>query len=50
MRDRYENLFQCFLSGQMSEAALSEELTADEVFRLWFDRRIAKLRTERLCR
>lgn len=50
MRDRYELLFQCFLTEQMSEAALSEELKADDVFRLWFDRRMAKLRAERACR
>jgi hypothetical protein len=50
MRDRYELLFQCFLSEQMSEAALCDELKADDVFRLWFDRRVSKLRKERVCR
>jgi uncharacterized protein YfaT (DUF1175 family) len=50
MRDRYELLFQCYLSEQMSEAALSSELKADDVFRAWFDRRMAQLRKERACR
>jgi hypothetical protein len=50
MRDRYELIFQCYLSEQMSETALSEGLNSDDVFRLWFERRMIKLRKERLWR
>jgi hypothetical protein len=50
MRDRYELLLQCYLSEQMSERALTAELDADHVFKVWFEKRMVKLRRERSCK
>lgn len=35
----YEMLYECYLTGQMSERQLQAHLDDDEVFRLWFARR-----------
>jgi hypothetical protein len=35
----YEMLYECYLTGQMSERQLQAHLDEDEVFRLWFTRR-----------
>ncbi len=36
----YEMLYECYLTGQMSERQLQAHLDQDEVFRLWFSRRM----------
>jgi hypothetical protein len=35
----YEMLYECYLTGQMSDRQLQAHLDDDEVFRLWFARR-----------
>lgn len=46
MGHRYELLYQCFLTDQMSAAEIQAHMKADEVFRRWVERRIK----ERLAR
>lgn len=38
--NRYETLYECYVTGQMSERQLTSHLEEDEVFRLWFARRM----------
>lgn len=35
----YEILYECYLTGQMSERQLQAHLDEDELFRFWFARR-----------
>nr|WP_250808162.1 hypothetical protein [Neorhizobium tomejilense] len=36
----YDILFQCFVSGQMSDAQLQQHMREDQIFKAWVDRKL----------
>jgi hypothetical protein len=42
--DRYEALYQCYITEQMSMAQMHQHMADDEVFARWMERRLAQRR------
>jgi hypothetical protein len=47
--NRYDLLLQCFLTEQLSAAQLQEYMKADDVFRLWVEKKLKERARAALC-